>query len=63
MGGQNEKLPEFKSHEMGLQVSYYFHSEGAQEADLWSIAQASWGSIPRIGQAEGVYDRGGAFAS
>jgi hypothetical protein len=63
MGGQDEKLPEFKSHEMGLQVSCCFHPKEAQEADLWSIAQASWGSIPRIGQAEGVQDRGGAFAS
>lgn len=45
---------------MGLQVPRGFHSEATEAADLRCVAWAPWGVVPRVGQAQGVEDRGGA---
>ena len=47
---------------MELQISRYFHTEVSATAPVWSGETGVGGSVSPTGCAEGLSDRGGAFA-
>ena len=55
------RVSKLKPHEMGLQISRRFYSQGPKEGVVRTYTPASWRGVSAIGRTKGQPDRGRPF--